>query len=99
MLTEQPRLLENIMITSEYSPEGVYQMRLCKDGQWKVVTVDDLLPCSVHDSLLYSSVSTNQSLLYFIPQNDYKFATRDRSAVSLFSSNLIENYDLQRNGL
>ncbi|KAH9373608.1 hypothetical protein HPB48_014795 [Haemaphysalis longicornis] len=37
VLAEQPELMS----------AGVYQVRLCKDGQWTTVLLDDLLPCDV----------------------------------------------------
>ena len=44
-VAENPKLIERLFITKEYNPEGVYKIRLCKNGEWIVVTVDDYLPC------------------------------------------------------
>ena len=35
------RNLFNFLV--QYCPEGVYQIRLCKDGLWKVLIEDDLV--------------------------------------------------------
>lgn len=37
-------------------------MRLCKGGRWKVVLVDDLLPCDAKGNLAYSQVKLKFSL-------------------------------------
>ncbi|EYB98912.1 hypothetical protein Y032_0127g1413 [Ancylostoma ceylanicum] len=45
LIAERPDVLEHILLTKEYSHCGVYQVRLCIDGQWKIVLVDDFFPC------------------------------------------------------
>lgn len=60
VLGERPELLEKIVITKEVNFEGVYQVRLCKDGKWTVILIDDLLPCNYSGRPVYSQARRRQ---------------------------------------
>ena len=45
LVDKYPQFVRSLFLTPDYSSEGVYQIRLCRDGVWRVVTIDDFLPC------------------------------------------------------
>ena len=57
VLAERRTLLERIFVTKSINPNGVYAMRLCKDGRWVDVIVDDRLPCTSDGRLCFCKVS------------------------------------------
>jgi calpain-15 len=60
VILENPSLLKKIILTKEYNKEGCYLVRLCHNGEWKTVMVDDLFPCNSYGELLYSRGNRNQ---------------------------------------
>lgn len=48
-LAERPYLVQRLFITQNYNDEGIYRLKLCKNGEWVEVTVDDYIPCYPHN--------------------------------------------------
>ncbi|VDM98268.1 unnamed protein product [Thelazia callipaeda] len=45
VIAERPDILDQIVLTKNYNPWGIYLIRLCINGHWQVVLVDDFFPC------------------------------------------------------
>lgn len=59
-LAERPELVERLFITKDKSPEGFYQVKFCKSGEWVRVTVDDYFPCFPQDTPIFSRSHGNE---------------------------------------
>ena len=91
VMAESPEMIENIIITKQYSPEGIYQVRLCKDGRWVVVTVDDLFPCQLDGTLVFSQARRKQ---LWVPLIEKSIAKLFGSYESLHSGTIQEGLSL-----
>eukprot|EP00916_Digyalum_oweni_P004814 GHVL01008603.1.p1 GENE.GHVL01008603.1~~GHVL01008603.1.p1 ORF type:complete len:1158 (+),score=241.70 GHVL01008603.1:140-3613(+) len=52
-----PESIERLFLTEKPNPQGVYEMRICRDGQWCHVTVDDYFPCTPGGGPIFSRSS------------------------------------------
>ncbi len=53
-IAEKNDLFSKIFITKNYSKYGFYQLRLCFNGEWNIVTIDDFFPCKPQSEPLVS---------------------------------------------
>ena len=48
-------IINKIFVSKETSNIGAYQVRLCKDGNWQIITVDSLFPITKNGPLAYAN--------------------------------------------
>ena len=61
-MAQRPDLIKHLFVGitfndvyRSHSKHGVYQIRLCKDGYWAVITIDDMLPVRANGTIAYAS--------------------------------------------
>uniref|UniRef100_A0A914BXG3 Calpain-15 n=1 Tax=Acrobeloides nanus TaxID=290746 RepID=A0A914BXG3_9BILA len=62
VIAERPEILEKIVLTKTYNSHGVYQIRLCADGLWQTVVVDDFFPCEARSKSMAFAVGRKNQL-------------------------------------
>jgi len=59
-LAEMPHLVERLFATQKCNEEGLYRIRICKNGSWHEVIVDDYFPCQEKGGPIFSRASGNE---------------------------------------
>lgn len=59
-LAEMPHLVERLFLTKEYNEEGIYRLKICKNGEWQEVIVDDYFPCVPNGQPMFSRGHGNE---------------------------------------
>ena len=59
IMAERPALIERLFLTRHVNDIGIYRVKLCKNGEWQIVTIDDLFPCYPKGEPLFSSCLSN----------------------------------------
>lgn len=60
LITERPKMLEYILLTKTINKEGIYLVRLCHNGIWRTVILDDCFPCTKYQQLAYTKANRYQ---------------------------------------
>jgi hypothetical protein len=55
-LAEKPHLLKKLFVEPKISKNGIYSVRICRAGEWKIVEVDDSVPYK-EDNIPYFAFS------------------------------------------
>lgn len=71
LITERPELINRVLVSNTINPLGAYQIRLCVDGNWTVITIDDILPVDAFGNLIFAKVfwKKSWSLLRYLGKN------------------------------
>lgn len=59
-LAENPSLVERLFLTKEYNEEGIYRVKLFKNGEWMEIVVDDYFPCLPNGGPIFSRGHGNE---------------------------------------
>lgn len=74
VLACHPAMLDQVILTKEVNPVGVYAIRMWKNGRWAEVIVDDTLPVSTtayydtEDKTVYSGKPSVAEKKWFVPK-------------------------------
>ena len=60
-LAEFPNLVKYLFVNcDEVNPDGFYTIRICKNGMWQEMVIDDYFPCFPEGGPIYSRAHGNE---------------------------------------
>ena len=59
LVDEYPSVFTKIILEKDYNPNGMYQIRLFIDGEFKTITIDDYFPCIKGTNVYYFTRPSN----------------------------------------
>ena len=71
ILAERPALLERIFLTKDYNEAGLYQLRLCHNGEWQTLVLDDYFPCYPNGGPIFSHSKHENELWVLLLEKAY----------------------------
>ncbi len=89
-LAERPALVERLFLTKEVNPHGLYRVKLCKNGEWVTVTIDDYFPCYAMGGPIFSRAHGNELWVLILEKVIYKFLKRN--FLSFFDIRLMPSF-------
>ena len=57
LVASRPALIDRIFVGVEHASVGMYAVRICKNGDWTVIVIDDLIPCLEGKPLFITSTT------------------------------------------
>lgn len=91
LVSEKTRLLKHILLTKDVNEEGIYLVRICHNGLWKTIIVDDCFPCTQHKHLVFTQAKRHQM---YAPLIEKACAKLFGSYAALRSGNIREGLQL-----
>ncbi|CAF3916991.1 unnamed protein product [Rotaria sordida] len=91
LITERPRILEHILLTQTINNEGIYFVRICYNGLWKTIIIDDYFPCTNQKHLVFSRARRYQ---LFVPLIEKACAKLFGSYNNLINGSILEGLQL-----
>ncbi len=59
-MSENPKLIESLFITTKKNEKGFYKLKLFKNGERQEITVDDYFPCYVNGGPIFTNGNGNE---------------------------------------
>ena len=59
-MAENPKLIERLFVSKKYNEQGFYKIRICVNGEWSVVVVDDYIPCQINGGPIFTRGNGNE---------------------------------------
>lgn len=91
LITERPRILRHILLTQCVNNEGIYLVRICYNGLWKTIIVDDCFPCTNQKQLVFSKAKNRQ---LYVPLIEKACAKLFGSYTNLNGGHMLEGLQL-----
>jgi len=60
VLAENPNRITKLFLSDKVNEFAVYGIKICKNGEWKEVVVDDYIPCTKDGMPVFSSAHGNE---------------------------------------
>ncbi|CAF4044824.1 unnamed protein product [Rotaria sp. Silwood2] len=91
LISERSRLLEHILLTKTVNNEAVYLVRICPNGLWKTIIVDDYFHCTKQNHIVFTQAKRRQ---LYVPLIEKACAKLFGSYAALRSGNMDEGLQL-----
>lgn len=91
VLAERPRLIEHLILTPYLNDVGAYQIRFCKNGAWRTITVDDYLPVNPNTGRLAFSHTPGNEL--WVPLIEKAYAKLHGSYAAIESGAVCDAFE------